>query len=259
MWRSRLLRNALISLFIANVLILIGKDNWLPLYQMPLHYVDMLVTFISVLIVFEYVDWVNRYLNRQLQITGDFRRRVLLQIVMGVIAPALLAIVLTFLMWEFLWHQDLVADGYFKHEFFPQFLIILIVNLFFVVSDLFRRVTKTTADQGEVITLLAQSGPKKVPVSPDSVSFIHLKNGLVYLVLLDGEQLLLPSNLDAFEKMLPRDEFFRANRQVILNRKACRAFKSVGNGKIEVELQSSADPVVVSQKRAASFRSWMNQ
>ncbi len=245
-------------MFIANVLILIGKDNWLQLYQMPLHYLDMLVTFISVLIVFEYVDWVNRYLNRQLQITGNWPRRLSLQVLLGVVTPALMAILLTFMMWEFLWHKGLIEGNYFKYEFLPQLLMILIVNLFFVVVDLFRRATKPEEDQEEVITLLAQSGPKKVPVSPESVSFIHLKNGLVYLVLLDGEQLLLPSNLDAFEKMLPPDEFFRANRQVILNRKACKAYKSVGNGKIEVELQSSADPVVVSQKRAASFRSWMN-
>ena len=250
---SRLFRNILVSLLIANILILIGKDNWLKLYQAPMHYLDMGVTFISVFIIFEYVDWINRYLNRQLLITGNISRRILLQILLGIIVPALLAILFTFIMWEYLWHKSLIEGNYFKYEFLPQVLLILIVNLYFIIIDLFSRVISKSSR----VTIIGQKGTQKIPVSPEDISLVQLKSGLLYLVLTNGDQLLMTENLDAVERKLPETDFFRVNRQVILNRKACQSYKSVKNGKIEVEISADEDPVVVSQKRAADFRSWI--
>jgi hypothetical protein len=251
---TRLLRNVVLSLVIANILILIGKDAWWKLYQIPAHYLDMLVTFISVLIIFEYVDWINRYLNKQYLLTGNLTKRIMLQVVYGLVVPAGFAIVFTFIMWEFLWHQHLIKDGYFKYEFLPQVLMMIVVNLFFVVFDLFKKATYKSPE----ITLLAQKGKRKIPMVPGDIALIQLKNGLVYLISTGGEQLLLSDKLDAFENLLPQEHFFRANRQVILNKKACRSFRSIENGKIAVELLSTPDPIIVSQKRAASFRSWIS-
>jgi hypothetical protein len=241
-------------LVIANILILIGKDAWLPLFKTSRHYLDMLVTFISVIIIFEYVDWINRYLNRQYLLTGNLSKRILLQVLYGLLVPAGLAIFFTFIMWKFLWHKHLIEDDYFKYEFFPQVLMITVVNLSFVIFDLFKRATHKSPE----ITLLAQKGSKKIPVTPDEIALIQLKNGLVYLISNMGEQLLLSDRLDVFENNLPPEHFFRANRQVILSKRACKSFRSIENGKIAVELLSGSAPVIVSQKRAASFRSWIS-
>jgi hypothetical protein len=250
---SRIIRNTILSLLIANILILIGKEDWLGLYQSPIHYLDMGVTFLSVFIIFEYLDWINRFLNRQLTITRNLPRRITLQILLGVGLPALLAIVFTFIMWEFLWSKSLIKDDYFKYEFFPQLLIIVVFNLFFILLDLFNRVTSNKDE----VTLIAFKGNQKFPVSPKDISFIQLKTGLLFIHLSNGEEVLLSENVDHVEQKLSNKDFFRANRQVILNRQACKSFKSVKNGKIEVFINPDTDPVVVSQKRASDFRSWI--
>jgi hypothetical protein len=252
---SRIVRNVIASIIIANILILIGKENWLDLYQSPLHYLDMGVTFISVLIIFEYVDWINRYLNKQLMITGNLFRRIILQVLLGITLPALMAIFFTFIMWEFLWSKSLIEGNYFKYEFFPQLLIIIVVNLFFIILDLFGRIRSKEPR----VTIIAQKGTQKVPVYPDDILMIKLKTktGLLYIILSSGEQLLLTENLETIQRKLSDQDFFRANRQVIFNRKACKSFRSAKNGKILVELNTDDDSVVVSQKRASDFRSWI--
>ena len=252
-WKSRILRNILISLGISNILILIGKDNWLLLFTNPLHYLDMGVTFLSVFLIFEYVDWINRRLNKQYLLTHKFLNRILLQIAFGLLVPAALAIAFTYIMWSFLWGKTLLEGNYFKYEFLPQTLIILVVNLFFVISDL----VKKTPVIIPKITLMAQKGIKKVPVSLEDISFIQLKDRVVHLTTDNGENLLLSDNLDTIENLLPPDDFFRANRQIILSKRNCKSFKSASNGKLEVELLSKSEAIIVSQKRAASFRSWI--
>ena len=69
---------------------------------------------------------------------------------------------------------------------------------------------------------------------------------------------MLSDNLDFYEKSLSEQTFFRANRQTIIHRMACKSFRNVENGKIEVQLEPDTVPsVIVSQKKAAAFRKWI--
>ena len=56
-----------------------------------------------------------------------------------------------------------------------------------------------------------------------------------------------------------RDSFFRANRQIIVSRNACKAYENIENGKISIDLSVDVKfPVIVSQKRAKAFRNWIS-
>jgi len=255
--RMRWIRNGLISLFIANILILIGKDSWMDRFMNPVHYLDMLVTFISVYVILEFIDQANQHLNRKWEWTKDTFKRFINQLFLVIIIPAAMAILITFIQWEFIWHKDLIKDQYFKYEFFPQVLLILIINLFFVVVNLFRKIPAEEQAASTPI-IIGRRGGKKIPVQASRVACIHLKNGIVYLITFEGDEIMLSENLDHFEKFLPISTFFRANRQFIMNREACKSFTSGSNGKVDVVVFPSATTVQVSQKRAASFRSWIS-
>ncbi|MEN2282141.1 LytTR family DNA-binding domain-containing protein [Algoriphagus sp. SE2] len=256
----RWIRNSLISLFVANILVLIGKDGWIEHFKNPMHYLDMLVTFISVYIILEYIDQVNLYLNKKYEWTKDTFKRIILQLLFAIIVPILLTILITFIQWEFIWHQDLFEHNYFKYEFFPQVLLILIINLFFLVVHLFKKGIPTEKDLNISRTpfIIGRKGGKKIPVQISNISAIQLKQGIVYLITFNGEEFLLSENLDHFEKTLPSSHFFRANRQFIFNREACKSFASGTNGKVNVVIFPAFDTIQVSQKRASNFRSWIN-
>jgi hypothetical protein len=54
--------------------------------------------------------------------------------------------------------------------------------------------------------------------------------------------------------------FFRANRQVIINIRACQYFTNEENGKLALYLVPAFQgEVIISQKRATAFRDWLNQ
>ncbi|WP_296705499.1 LytTR family DNA-binding domain-containing protein [Algoriphagus sp.] len=256
---QRWIRNVFISLFIANILILIGKDDWVNQFQKPLHYLDMLVTFISVYIILEFIDRVNLFLNNKFEWTNDTFKRIINQLLFAIIVPALLSILITYIQWEFIWHQDLLEDNYFKYEFFPQFLLILIINLFFVVENLLKKEMASEKEKNvSLAPIIGRKGSKKIPVKFSNVSCIQLKQGIVFLITFEGEEFLLSENLDHFEKTLPSSHFFRVNRQLIINREACKSFTSGTNGKVNVIIFPAFDTIQVSQKRAANFRSWIN-
>lgn len=60
--------------------------------------------------------------------------------------------------------------------------------------------------------------------------------------------------------MLAPERFFRLNRQVIAQIDAIRMVHRGIKGKLEVELKPAlAEPVVVSQERAAAFRAWLER
>lgn len=257
MLTPRLLRNGLISLILANILILIGKDEWHTHFLNPLHYLDMFITFLSVFIVFEYLDRANHTLNKKKPWLQGVYKRGLLQLFFGLVIPALLSILITFLQWEFIWHKHLVHDNYFKYEFLPQLLFIVVVNLCFAIAHLFEKVSTQGKTEHKPI-LIGNKGSRKTPISSENTSCIYLKNGVIYLINNSGDQLILSDNMDAYEKLLPSEDFFRANRQFIINKQACQSYKAASNGKIEVALSPKSIPILISQKRASSFRSWIN-
>lgn len=251
------MRNGLISLILANILILIGKDDWSALFFDARHYLDMFITFLSVFIVFEYVDRANIILNKRKPWLEHIYKRGLLQLIFGLIVPALLAIAMTYIQWTFIWHKHLVHDNYFKYEFLPQVLFIVVVNLFFAISHLFEKVSEQDEVQSEPI-LIGNKGARKIPIQSENTSYIYLKNGIIHLITNSGDQLILADNMDVYEKLLPTKDFFRANRQFIINKQACQSYKAVSNGKIEVALLPLSVSILISQKRAASFRTWIN-
>ncbi|MCP4459973.1 MAG: LytTR family transcriptional regulator [Cytophagales bacterium] len=255
MFRQRLLNNIIASFLIANLLILIGKGDWLGSFLQPLHYLDMLMTFISVFIVFEYIDRISTYLNGKVSWLSHLLKRALMQIMLGVAVPALMATLLTYIMWEFVWHKGLIEDDYFTYDFVFQVLLMVAINLYFVILFLFRNMAGKSKSSAS--TILGNKGSSKIPVPLENTAYILLRNGIVYLTTFSNEQIILPQNMEYYEKILPKEYFFRANRQFIVHRHSCKSFNSAMNGKVEILVAPVSTTVVVSQKRAAGFRSWI--
>ena len=262
--RIRLFLKLLASLLISHFIIMIGKNDWLRVFTDWQYYMDLGITFISVYIVFEYVDRITQYLDRKFAWTRDLARRTLLQISLAVIVPCLMAIFLTYLQSEFIYEQDILLTGYFRYELPATILLIVIVNLVFVITYLLRTPNYKTqvhsSDSKDPVArvILGKKGNKNVPVMLDQIAYIKLRNGMPFLTSYNGDVTVLPENLDHYEKTLPAAGFFRVNRQIIINRPSCKSFKAVENGKIEIQLEPDMkDSVIVSQKRASKFRTWV--
>ena len=266
MFKTRFFWKVVISLAIAHVLVSIGNDNWLDMMTRASYYFDMLLAGLSVYVVFEYVDRMTAWLDSRYPWMDGLLLRILLQVGLVVVVPAIFAILLTFIQWRFIYHQNMVELGYFSVEFPATILLILIVNLGFILYYYAREASKQEASataaaaKGRPTVVLARKGKRNVPVSLSETAYLSLRNGVILVTTTDGTELMLAEPLDHYQSVLPDHEFFRVNRQTIIHRKACKSFKNIENGKIEVHLEPDSIPsVIVSQKRASDFRKWIQK
>ena len=100
---------------------------------------------------------------------------------------------------------------------------------------------------------------KVVLLKTEALAYAYLKDGYCYLKTDTGENYVTTYALDDLYGLLDPTFFFRANRQMIINKSACKSYNSLEYGKISLELDPSfKEPVVVSQKRAKAFREWIS-
>lgn len=108
--------------------------------------------------------------------------------------------------------------------------------------------------------LVAVSGNKNIPIPVETIAYFYKDGNYTRLKTFQSETYLLNHSLDELIKLLEEPIFFRANRQFIINLQACHYFTNEENGKLEVHLAPAVDDeVIISQKRAAAFKEWLNR
>jgi len=246
------------SLVIAHFIIVIGRDDWLSVFLDYLYYEDLIITFFSVFIVFEYIDRITMFLDNNFGWRKNFILRTIRQLGLAVIIPSLFAVLLTYLQFEFIYDQNLFDSGYFATEFPASVLLIIIINLVYVISYIMKNPERIEGQMNADKIVLGKKGTKNIPVKLKDIAFLKLRNEILFLTTFVGEEIILSENLDYYQKHLPETDFFRTNRQSIISRSACKSFAAIENGKVEVLLvPETPTNVIVSQKSAARFRSWI--
>lgn len=117
-----------------------------------------------------------------------------------------------------------------------------------------------TASFNKIKILVAVSGNKNIPIPVETISYFYKDGNYTTLKTFQSETYLLNHSLDELMKLLEETLFFRANRQFIINLKACHYFTNEENGKLAVHLVPGyEDEVVISQKRSPAFKEWLNK
>lgn len=241
-------------------------------------YIDLLGGFIISLLIWEYIRFVTRKLDNHFDWVSNSIQRISLQLILGVIAPVILCFVFTLYFMKLAYQQDIFKTSWLTSEFYAVILIIILINLIYFTWWLFLnwqesqdkkqpvpgellQINELPVEQAPVLTATT------IEVSKGNVNFLLLPEDIAF-VILDGSYSFVRTHtdqsfvttyaLDELFKKLGEASFFRANRQSIISRKSCKAYKSIENGKIEVELvPSNKVPVIISQKRAKDFRKWV--
>lgn len=112
----------------------------------------------------------------------------------------------------------------------------------------------------KVKILVAVSGNKNIPIPVDNIACFYKTGNYTTLKTFHSDTYLLNHTLDELAKLLDETLFFRANRQFIINLKACHFFTNEENGKLAISLGTLHDEeVIISQKKAAVFKDWLNR
>jgi DNA-binding LytR/AlgR family response regulator len=107
---------------------------------------------------------------------------------------------------------------------------------------------------------MVYSGDKIKTIEKDNVAYFLAEGKYCYLYSNDNLQYLIDFTLDKLEKVLAPDEFFRINRQFIINIKSIHQMHSYPKGRVKIDLSPpNKKEAIVSIERASQFKKWLNK
>lgn len=106
---------------------------------------------------------------------------------------------------------------------------------------------------------LVKSGQKLIPIGSHQIAYFY-KEDIVLLMTLKGEKYAVNFSLDELEKILNPQQFFRVNRQFIVQTEAIASIHQYFKGKLKLKLApETPQEIIISQEKSALFKAWLNQ
>lgn len=100
---------------------------------------------------------------------------------------------------------------------------------------------------------------KLIPVPTGDIAWFYTANEIVYACTVNGRNLIVDETMEQLVKQLDPECFFRANRQLIVQRKAVADIDFFFNGRLQLNVKPEApERIIVSRARAVDFRNWLN-
>lgn len=117
----------------------------------------------------------------------------------------------------------------------------------------------TTEKRTYKSTYLVQQRDTLIPLSVDEIAYFSIDAGIVKATTLDEKKYIIDEKLEDIEAELNSNQFFRVNRQYIVQRKAIKNLQLYFNGKLILNIEPKpAEQIVVSKVKAPQLKNWMN-
>ncbi len=101
---------------------------------------------------------------------------------------------------------------------------------------------------------------KLVPLPTANIAYIYIDTKTVKAVTLDGLSHYMSQTLDDIMNQLHPDDFFRANRQYIISRKAVKDMTLWFGNKLSINLTVEVpEKIIVSKARVSEFKTWLSE
>ena len=99
---------------------------------------------------------------------------------------------------------------------------------------------------------------KLIPLAVNSISFFYKKNQITYATKTNNKTYVIDHTLDEIQGELSSVDFYRANRQFIIQRSAIENITFYFNGRLIVNiLPKPDDKIIVSKAKATDFKKWL--
>jgi DNA-binding LytR/AlgR family response regulator len=105
--------------------------------------------------------------------------------------------------------------------------------------------------------LIPAKGDKLIPVQSSDLACFYIDAGMIKAQTFDGKTLRFDNTLDELAEMLDPHDFFRANRQFIVSRKAINDIDLWFNSRLSVNLKVNIpEKILISKARIPEFKNW---
>lgn len=101
---------------------------------------------------------------------------------------------------------------------------------------------------------------KLLPISAADIQWFYTQNEVVHAAVAGGAQYIVDDTLEKLQVTLDPAQFFRANRQFMVNRAAIQEVGFYFNGRLLLKVQPTPkENILISKARVPEFKEWMNR
>lgn len=94
----------------------------------------------------------------------------------------------------------------------------------------------------------------------EDIALFYSMQGITFVVTFEKREYPVNLSLEKLKEQLHPDNFFKINRQFIVNIDAIKRVHSYFNGKLKLEIKPShGEDIIIGKDKAASFRRWMDR
>jgi len=260
------------ALVAAHLIVAFGdKETLFQLLLDKYYYMALGSSFIIALVLVTTVNFITRRLDKHYDWKQYPVERTGLQVLAGLVLPSVLALLLAALYFK-LNGVDIFKTQYFQIDFPVIVGMILLFNLYYLAYYFFLQMRfaeqqaqaiEQKADTGAAQTsekkfIMATRGTKNIPVPISRIHYIYHVEPYNVIRTAEKEDFVISESLDAIQQKLSPRQFFRVNRQMLVNINACNHFENIENQKLRLYvLPELKEPVIISQKKAREFKDWI--
>ena len=127
-------------------------------------------------------------------------------------------------------------------------------NLYDVILELNQN-NKTDYKQ----SFLIHYKDRLIPVATDTFAYFFIENKIVYGLTFNKEKHVIEHTLEELENVLNPNNFFRVNRQFILNRKSIIEISIFFNSRYSIKVKPSSNiKIVTSKSKSTNIKNWLD-
>ncbi len=130
-----------------------------------------------------------------------------------------------------------------------------------LTSSARKEYTERTAEMIErsrTKTILARVKDKIIPISEEEIAFFYTSDERVTLTTLDGKSYPVEGTLEGLYGEYCGEQFFRANRQFIISRRAIKDISVWFGSRLALNLSvETPERIIISKARTAEFKLWL--
>jgi two-component system LytT family response regulator len=108
-------------------------------------------------------------------------------------------------------------------------------------------------------TYLVSLRDQLIPIKTSSIAYLYIDTGIVKGITKDNKSYTIDKKMEDIERELDPANFYRVNRQFIVQKDAIDNIKYYFNGKLILNvLPIYKEQIVVSKAKSAAFKKWIN-
>jgi len=216
---------------------------------------DVIMSLLSVFLSFYTLKYLVKYLLTQAYGKLGIISRIFLGWLMVYALNLLYLCISNSFFFDRFWDNSFL---YHTTPIFVAFSLFVVPYFYFLFTYMKKREEQTITLTERKIEIKTLSGKRIVVL--DEVYFFKSEGKQTFVYWETIQRSLIEYTLKELEELLPKQDFFRANRQFLINRSKIKGYNNVSFQKLEVlwkDSNLSLPVVVVSKYNAAAFKSWI--